>query len=78
MRSLVLRRLAQSIVVILVVAIILEAFSFRTAILESLKVKDPQVGWWTFIRRSKNPELPVVLLSRDPIVIAADPSEGTS
>ena len=26
------------------------------------KVKDPQVSWWTFIRRSKNPELPVVLL----------------
>ncbi len=49
-------------IVILLVAIVLEAFSFRTAIVESLKVKDPQVSWWTFIRRSKNPELPVVLL----------------
>ena len=49
-------------IAILVVAIILEAFSFRTAIIESRKVKDPQSGWWTFIRRSKSPELPVVLL----------------
>lgn len=49
-------------IVILVVAIVLEAFSFRTAIVEARKVKDPQMGWWTFIRRSKNPELPVVLL----------------
>jgi cation diffusion facilitator family transporter len=49
-------------IVILVVAIILETFSFRTAILESRKVKDPRSSWWTFIRRSKNPELPVVLL----------------
>ena len=47
---------------ILVVAIVLEAWSFRTAIVEAKKVKDPQTGWWTFIRRSKNPELPVVLL----------------
>ncbi len=47
---------------ILLVAIVLEAWSFHTAIVESRKVKDPQTGWWTFIRRSKNPELPVVLL----------------
>ena len=49
-------------IVILAVGIVLEAFSFRTAVVESRKVKDPQVNWWTFIRRSKNPELPVVLL----------------
>jgi cation diffusion facilitator family transporter len=47
---------------ILVVAIVLESLSFRTAIREAHQVKDPQVNWWTFIRRSKNPELPVVLL----------------
>jgi cation diffusion facilitator family transporter len=47
---------------ILGIGIVLEAFSFRTAIVEARKVKDPQTGWWTFIRRSKNPELPVVLL----------------
>ncbi|HKY65785.1 MAG TPA: cation diffusion facilitator family transporter [Acidimicrobiales bacterium] len=49
-------------IVILLVAIVLEAFSFRTAVIEAKKVKDPQMGWWSFIRRSKNPELPVVLL----------------
>ncbi|HEX6422235.1 MAG TPA: cation diffusion facilitator family transporter [Acidimicrobiales bacterium] len=49
-------------IAILGVAIVLEVLSFRTAIVETRKVKDPQVGWWRFIRRSKNPELPVVLL----------------
>jgi cation diffusion facilitator family transporter len=49
-------------IVILLAGIVLEGASFRTAVLESRKVKDPQMGWWTFIRRSKNPELPVVLL----------------
>jgi cation diffusion facilitator family transporter len=48
-------------VVILVVAIVLESFSFRTAIQESNKVRG-KVSWWQFIRQSKTPELPVVLL----------------
>jgi cation diffusion facilitator family transporter len=48
-------------IVILVVAIILETFSFRTAIVESRKVKG-DAGWWQFIRQSRTPELPVVLL----------------
>jgi cation diffusion facilitator family transporter len=48
-------------VVILVVAIILETFSFRTAIVESRKIKG-DVSWWGFIRQSRTPELPVVLL----------------
>ena len=47
--------------VILTLAIIVEAFSFRTAIVESLHVKGKE-SWWQFIRRSKSPELPVVLL----------------
>ncbi len=47
---------------ILVVAIVLESFSLRTAVRESRHVKDPAVGWWGFIRRTKQPELPVVLL----------------
>jgi cation diffusion facilitator family transporter len=47
---------------ILVFSILAEAFSFRTAIAEALHVKEPAVGWWRFIRRSKQPELPVVLL----------------
>jgi cation diffusion facilitator family transporter len=49
-------------VAILVLGLILEGFSLRTAIVEAHKVKDPQTSWWTFIRRSKNAELPVVLL----------------
>ena len=46
---------------ILVFAVALETFSFRTAIVEANKVRGG-IGWWQFIRRSKNPELPVVLL----------------
>ena len=46
---------------ILVVAILLETFSFRTAIVESNHVRG-NATWWQFIRRSKSPELPVVLL----------------
>ncbi|MQA14070.1 MAG: cation diffusion facilitator family transporter [Pseudonocardiaceae bacterium] len=48
-------------VIILVVAIGLESYSFRTAVVESRKVKG-DVGWWRFIRQAKTPELPVVLL----------------
>ncbi|MDQ3896774.1 MAG: cation diffusion facilitator family transporter [Actinomycetota bacterium] len=47
--------------VILGVAIAAEAFSLRTAIKESLHSKG-EGSWWQFIRRSKTPELPVVLL----------------
>ena len=46
---------------ILLVAIVLETFSLRTAIKESRHVKGDQ-SWWSFIRRAKVPELPVVLL----------------
>ncbi|WP_133909097.1 cation diffusion facilitator family transporter [Actinophytocola oryzae] len=48
-------------VIILVVAIGLEGYSFRTAIVESRKIKG-DVSWWGFIRQSRTPELPVVLL----------------
>lgn len=46
---------------ILVVAIGLESYSFRTAMVESRPLKGGS-SWWQFIRRSRNPELPVVLL----------------
>jgi cation diffusion facilitator family transporter len=46
---------------VLVFAIIAEAFSFRTAIKEANHVRGKQ-GWVAFIRHSKSPELPVVLL----------------
>jgi cation diffusion facilitator family transporter len=49
-------------IAILVLAIMLESLSFRTAIVEANHVKDPKTSWWSFIRRSKQPELPVVLL----------------
>jgi cation diffusion facilitator family transporter len=48
-------------VLILVVAIGLETYSFITAIRESSKIKG-EVSWWGFIRQSRVPELPVVLL----------------
>jgi len=48
-------------IIILVVAIGLEGFSFRTAIVESNHVRGKQ-GWISFIRHAKAPELPVVLL----------------
>ncbi|MCX6471745.1 cation diffusion facilitator family transporter [Williamsia herbipolensis] len=48
-------------VIILAVAICLEGYSFRTAFGESKPLKG-SASWWRFIRNSRNPELPVVLL----------------
>jgi cation diffusion facilitator family transporter len=48
-------------IVILGVAIVLESLSLRTAIHESLPLRG-DASWWSFIRSSKVPELPVVLL----------------
>ena len=48
-------------IVVLVAAIIAESFSFRTAIRESHAVKGAQ-SWPRFIKTSKSPELPVILL----------------
>ena len=46
---------------VLVIAIVLESFSFRTAIVESNHIRG-KTSWVNFIRRAKAPELPVVLL----------------
>jgi cation diffusion facilitator family transporter len=46
---------------VLLVSIVLEGFSFRTAAVEAAKVKG-KLSWWSFIRKSRSPELPVVLL----------------
>ncbi len=46
---------------VLTIAIVLESFSLRTAIKESRPLKDNS-SWVNFIRHSKAPELPVVLL----------------
>ena len=48
-------------IAVLVVAIGLESFSFRTAIKESNHVRGKS-SWVDFVRRAKAPELPVVLL----------------
>ena len=47
--------------VVLALSFVLESFSLRTAIGEANKVRGDR-NWGTFIRRSKAPELPVVLL----------------
>ncbi|MBB2909712.1 cation diffusion facilitator family transporter [Streptosporangium becharense] len=46
---------------VLIFAIIAESFSFRTAIIESNHIRGDQ-SWVQFIRRSKSPELPVIVL----------------
>ncbi|MEU4282544.1 cation diffusion facilitator family transporter [Nocardiopsis dassonvillei] len=48
-------------VAVLLVAIVLESFAMRTAVKESNAVRG-KAGWVQFVRRSKSPELPVILL----------------
>ena len=48
-------------IVVLVIAIVLESFSLRTAVVESNHVRGKQ-SWVQFVRHAKAPELPVVLL----------------
>ena len=47
---------------ILVFGLALEGNSLRIAVKEAKLTKSPDVSWWHFIRHSKQPELPVVLL----------------
>jgi cation diffusion facilitator family transporter len=48
--------------IVLGVAIVLESLSFRTAFRESRLIKPKGMSWPAFVRRTKQPELPVVLL----------------
>ena len=48
-------------IVVLLVAIVMESFCFRTAISEANRVRG-KASWSQFIRRAKAPELPVILL----------------
>ncbi|MDQ2852556.1 MAG: cation diffusion facilitator family transporter [Allobranchiibius sp.] len=48
-------------IVVLLAAIVLEGFSFRTAVRESNPLRG-DASWPQFIRRAKAPELPVILL----------------
>jgi cation diffusion facilitator family transporter len=46
---------------VLLVGIVFEGFSLRTAVVESNRLRRSS-SWWSFVRGSKKPELPVVLL----------------
>ncbi len=46
---------------VLLVAIVLEGFSLRTAVREAQHSREGR-SWWQFVRHAKAPELPVVLL----------------
>jgi cation diffusion facilitator family transporter len=48
-------------IVVLLIAMVLEGFSLRTAVRESNRIRGTD-SWVAFIRRAKAPELPVVLL----------------
>ncbi|MEU4196297.1 cation diffusion facilitator family transporter [Kribbella sp. NPDC026611] len=48
-------------VAVLVLAIVMEGFSFRTAIVEANKLRG-SVSWVRFVRNARAPELPVILL----------------
>ena len=48
-------------VVILVLALCMEGYSFRTAMRESRPLRGDR-SWWQFVKQATNPELPVVLL----------------
>lgn len=49
-------------IAVLVIAIVLESFSLRTAVKESNHVRAKGQSWVSFVRHAKAPELPVVLL----------------
>lgn len=46
---------------ILLLGVLLEGYSFRTAT-KAARILKGESSWWSFIRHTKNPELPVVLL----------------
>jgi cation diffusion facilitator family transporter len=47
---------------VLVIALVLEGFSLRTALKETNEIRRPGESYWQFIRHARAPELPVVLL----------------
>jgi cation diffusion facilitator family transporter len=48
-------------IIVLVLAIGLESWALRTAVIEANKIRGRQT-WWSFIRHARAPELPVILL----------------
>jgi len=53
---------AASAIGVLLVSMVLESLSFRTGIREANAVRPAGESWWQFIRHTKSPDLPVVLL----------------
>jgi cation diffusion facilitator family transporter len=49
-------------IAVLLAAVVMESFSLRTAVREARHIKPPGRSWFAFIRRTKNAEIPVVLL----------------
>ena len=49
-------------IVVLLLSAVLEAFSLRTAVREARREKRDHESWYRFVRRTKTPELPAVLL----------------
>jgi cation diffusion facilitator family transporter len=47
---------------VLIGSMVLESLSFRTGIREANEVRPAGESWWQFIRHTKSPELPVILL----------------
>jgi cation diffusion facilitator family transporter len=47
---------------VLLGAMVMEGLSFRTARSEANEVRPADESWWQFIRHTKNPDLPVLLL----------------
>jgi cation diffusion facilitator family transporter len=47
---------------VLLVAVVLESFSLRTALREGRTIKPAGRSWWWFIRHTKSAEIPVVVL----------------
>jgi len=49
-------------IAVLIGSMVMEGLSFRTGIHEANEVRPPGESWWQFIRHTKSPDLPVVLL----------------
>jgi cation diffusion facilitator family transporter len=47
---------------VLLASMVMEGLSFRTGLREADRVRPSGESWWRFIRETKHPELPVVLL----------------
>jgi cation diffusion facilitator family transporter len=47
---------------VLLGSMVMESLSFRTGMREANEVRPPGESWWQFIRHTKSPDLPVVLL----------------